>query len=180
MFVMTASLTNRLFVTAALTALGAGCTVGQLEERRAIAPMESRSGSTVTGMAVFATEGNEVKLTLTVSGATAGGHAVHLHAVPDCSSPDANSAMGHWNPRMMDHGLPTGDAHHLGDCGNFDVGADGTGVLTITRPWSIGTGDFDDVIGHALIVHAAPDDGMTQTPPGNAGARQACGVVVVE
>jgi Cu-Zn family superoxide dismutase len=91
------------------------------------------------------------------------------------------SAQGHWNPDMMMHGLPTGSMHHLGDCGNFDVGADGTGTLTITKPeWTIGTGDMTDVGQHALIVHAATDDGVTQNPPGNAGARQACGVVNVQ
>jgi len=79
---------------------------------------------------------------------------VHLHAVPDCSAPDAMSAMGHWNPDMMMHGLPTGSMHHLGDCGNFDVGADGKGTLTITKPeWTIGTNDMTDVGQHALIVN---------------------------
>jgi superoxide dismutase, Cu-Zn family len=145
--------------------------------KRATAALESRSGSTATGIASFAEMGTQVKLTLTISGATPGTHAAHLHDKPDCSSADATSAMGHWNPDMMAHGLPTAAPHHLGDCGNFTVEADGKGTLTITNDWTIGTGDPNDIMGHSIIVHASPDDGMTQMPPGNAGARVACGVI---
>lgn len=169
-------------LAATWVALGTGCTVGDLPStKRAIAPMEARSGSTVTGMGRFEIISGKVQLTLTVSGASPGIHGVHLHAVPDCSSADANSAMGHWNPEMMNHGLPTGDMHHLGDCGNFEVKPDGTGTLTIAKQeWTIGGDPLTDVVGHALIVHASPDDGVTQMPPGNAGARQSCGVTVLE
>src|SRR5262245_15880547 len=96
---------------------------------RAAAPLASRSGSTVTGMANFAVDGDKVTLSLQVTGATPGTHAVHLHATGDCSAADATSAMGHWNPDTMNHGLPTATPHHLGDCGNFTVNADGTGTL---------------------------------------------------
>jgi superoxide dismutase, Cu-Zn family len=165
---------------AMLAALGAGCTVGE-PPKRAIAQLDPRAGSTVTGMGIFEPSDGAVTLTLTVSGAAPGTHGSHLHAVPDCSSADANSAGGHWNPISMNHGLPDSTAHHVGDCGNFDVGADGTGTLTITKTeWTIGTGDPNsDVVGHALIFHASPDDGVSQ-PAGNAGARQACGVTVLE
>jgi Cu-Zn family superoxide dismutase len=145
--------------------------------RQAIANLESRSASTVTGKAVFTVEGAKVSLVLTVAGATPGQHAVHLHATGDCSAADATSAMGHFDPTMMMHGLPTATPHHLGDCGNFTVGADGTGKLTFTGDWSIGTGDPNDILRKAIIVHASVDDGMTQSPPGNAGARVACGVI---
>jgi Cu-Zn family superoxide dismutase len=145
--------------------------------KQAVANLESRSMSTMTGKAVFTPDGTKVKLVLTVAGATPGEHAVHLHATGDCSAADATSAMGHFNPDMMNHGLPTASPHHLGDCGNFTVGADGTGKLTFSADWSIGTGDANDINAKAVIVHASPDDGVTQQPPGNAGARVACGVI---
>ena len=145
--------------------------------KQAVANLESRSASTTTGKAVFTVAGNKVNLTLTVAGATPGVHAAHIHATGDCSAADATSAMGHFNPDMMNHGLPTASPHHLGDCGNFMVAADGTGKLTFTADWSIGTGDANDINAKAIIVHAAPDDGVTQQPPGNAGARVACGVI---
>jgi superoxide dismutase, Cu-Zn family len=147
---------------------------------RAAAPLASRSGSTVTGMASFAVAGDKVTLTLSVTGATPGVHAAHLHATGDCSAADATSAMGHWNPDTMNHGLPTASPHHLGDLGNFTVAADGTGKLSFTGDWTIGTGGVNDIVGKAIIVHASPDDGVTQQPPGNAGARVACGVVAMQ
>lgn len=160
----------------ALYLLG-GCAGEVPPGRRATATLESRSGSTVTGVATFEQLGDQVSLVLTVSGATPGTHAAHLHLVPDCSAADATSAMGHWNPEMVNHGLPVAEPHHMGDCGNFTVGGDGKGKLIINADWSIATGDANDVIGHSIVVHASPDDGATQNPPGNAGARVACGVI---
>ena len=155
-----------------------GCTVGEVtNEKHATASLVAKSGSSVTGTATFTQTGGTVMLKLNVTGASAGMHGVHLHAVGDCTALDATSAMGHWDPSMMMHGLPTATVHHLGDCGNFEVGADGTGLLTFSNAWSIGTGAPDDIVGKAIIVHAAIDDGVTQMPPGNAGARQACGVI---
>jgi superoxide dismutase, Cu-Zn family len=167
-----------LAVAVAVAALG-GCTVGDTDDRHAVATLESRSGSTVTGVAHFVPDGELVELTLTVAGATPGQHGVHLHAVGDCSAPDATSAMGHWNPTEAMHGDHGSPVHHLGDCGNLTVAADGTGTLVVASAWTIGSGLADDIAGKALIVHELPDDGVTQMPPGNAGARQACGVVTV-
>jgi superoxide dismutase, Cu-Zn family len=168
---------QQLVPIAALVMLG--CPGEAPSGKVASAKLESRSASTVTGVASFAESGTKVSLTLTVSGASPGVHAAHLHATGDCSALDAASAMGHWNPDMMNHGLPTATPHHLGDLGNFTVAADGTGKLTFTGDWSIGTGEPDDIVGKAIIVHASPDDGVTQQPPGNAGARIACGVVAM-
>lgn len=163
-------------------ALGAGCTIGQMApEKRATAQIESKSGSTITGTATFVPSGTSVALELVVTGASPGQHGVHLHATGDCSDPNGASAGGHWNPGMANHGLPAAAMHHLGDCGNFEVGADGSGKLTFMGSWSIGTGDMTDIVGKAIIIHASVDDGVSQQPtPGNAGARQACGVIVAQ
>jgi Cu-Zn family superoxide dismutase len=168
----------------AMLALCVGCTVGEVtNEKHATAQLVAKSGSTVTGVATFTQSGATVSMTLTVSGASAGMHGVHLHAVGDCSAADATSAMGHWDPPMGMHGLPTSAVHHLGDCGNLEVGADGAGTLSFSNAWSIGTQETNDILGKAVIVHANLDDGTMPPPPagpGNSGARQACGVIVAQ
>lgn len=133
----------------------------------------SKSGSTVEGTVTVTSENGKVTVKVQVEGATPGEHGVHLHQTADCSSDDAMSAGGHWNPEGHMHGAPTGTSH-AGDLGNITIAADGTGTLTISKPeWKLEDGSDDDVIGRALVVHANVDDLMTD-PTGNAGGRQGC------
>jgi len=141
------------------------------------ATLDPKSGASLRGHASVWEAGAAVTLRLAVSAATPGAHAVHLHVIGDCSSPDGESAGGHWNPTRQVHGQFDATPHHLGDVANLKVEPDGTGVLTFTtRRWSIGTGRADDVVGKAVVVHMAQDDFSSQ-PSGNAGARVACGVL---
>jgi Cu-Zn family superoxide dismutase len=143
----------------------------------AVATLEPKNDSGVTGTATFDREGDDVALTLSIAGATPGEHAFHLHEIGDCSAPDGSSAGGHWNPTAQAHGKWGVSPFHLGDLGNLVVGEDGTGVVSVsTNLWSVGTGDDNDVVGRAVIVHAGVDDYSTQ-PTGAAGGRIACGVI---
>lgn len=143
----------------------------------AAATLESRSSSTTTGTATFTDENGKVTLKLEVAGATPGQHGAHIHAVGDCSAPDATSAGGHWNPATHNHGSPEGGEQHLGDLGNITVGQDGKGTLTISMAgWKLGDSSTSDVVGKAVVIHANPDDFTTQ-PTGNSGGRVACGVI---
>ena len=142
------------------------------------AALEARSGSALTGEGVFTREGEEVVLTVAVTGVSPGTHAVHLHEKGDCSAPDASSAGGHWNPTSEAHGQWGHAPHHLGDVGNLEVGEDGSGRLVFRAGvWEVGTGGERDIVGHALVVHEKVDDFTTQ-PTGAAGGRIGCGVVV--
>ena len=144
------------------------------------ADIQSASGSSITGEAIFEETSNGVKMTLTVHGLAPGGvHAVHLQESGDCSAPDATSAGPHWNPMDEPHGdRASGGEFHAGDIANLEVGDDGTGTLEIVaEDWTIGTSEASDVIGKAVIIHASPDDFVSQ-PAGNAGARIGCGVIV--
>lgn len=145
---------------------------------KARAAIQSASGSTLTGEAIFEESNGGVKMTLTVKGATPGTHAVHLHESGDCSAQDATSAGGHWNPKHEAHGNRAGGgAFHSGDIANLEVGEDGTGTLEVTAAdWTIGGAEQTNVIGKAVIIHASQDDFVSQ-PAGNAGARVGCGVV---
>lgn len=160
-----------------------GQTEAQMGPSTATANLESRSDSNVTGSAQFLRhEDGQIELTLRIEGATPGTHAAHLHEFGDCSADDGSSAGGHWNPTTHPHGEWDNheDGHHLGDLGNIEVGEDGTGSLSMTTDrWELGTGGMADIVGTAVIVHADADDFTTQ-PTGNAGGREACGVVTAE
>jgi Cu-Zn family superoxide dismutase len=151
---------------------------GEGEEKRAEAVIESKSGSSLTGLAVFTQKGNSVKLQINVQHAPPGTHAVHLHEKGDCTAPDALSAGPHWNPAAQAHGQWGHAPFHLGDIGNIGVGEDGVGSMTlITDLWSIGGTPETNVVGRAVVVHVGADDFTTQ-PTGNAGSRIGCGVVL--
>jgi len=144
---------------------------------KAVATLESRSGSTVTGKVTFSQSGGKVTMKVQVAGLTPGEHAIHLHDKGDCSAPDAASAGGHWNPSSEDHGKWGHAPFHHGDIGNLTADAKGKAVLTLeSTVWTIGDGKPSDVVGHAVVVHAKQDDFTTQ-PTGNAGGRVACGVI---
>lgn len=152
----------------------AGCGGGGLQ---AESTLEPKSGSTVTGYGLFTFEEGKTTFELDVSGATPGMHGVHLHEVGDCSAEDGTSAGPHWNPLGSAHGNAAAGAHHYGDAGNIEIGADGTGKLVFeSTEWQIAsTSTVPDVVGHAIIFHEKVDD--FSQPAGNAGARQACGVI---
>ncbi len=176
-------------VAAAVGCLAFGCAssnqaVQKSSPSRALASLEPKSGSSTVGTVAFEGEPNgKVDFKLQVTGAPAGKHAVHLHDKGDCSAADASSAGGHWNPTTEAHGKWGSAPHHLGDIGNLEVGPDGKGELTLsTDKWTVNGATPEgkplptDVLGHAVVVHAAVDDFTTQ-PTGNAGGRIACGVV---
>ncbi|MYF97613.1 superoxide dismutase family protein [Candidatus Poribacteria bacterium] len=146
---------------------------------QANAVIGSLGDSGVTGTAVFTQNDDMITLIIEVMGASPGLHGVHIHEKGDCSAPDGSSAGGHWNPTNVDHGKWGVGEFHLGDIGNINVGEDGSGSISLTTDlWEIGTGSDVDVVGKGIIVHADPDDFISQ-PSGNAGARIGCGVIVL-
>lgn len=99
-------------------------------------------------------------------------HGFHIHEAGDCSSPDAMSAKGHFNPGGKPHGNPASGEHHAGDLPALKADAKGTAKLDTT----VNGITVSAIAGRGLIVHADPDDYRTQ-PTGNSGARVACGVI---
>jgi Cu-Zn family superoxide dismutase len=122
------------------------------------------------------------EVTVTVSGLDgAGTHAMHFHEIGVCEAPSFTTSGGHFNPMSMAHGKLSADGPHAGDMMNMEVGADGTGTLTVINDRvSIG-GDHRlpallDADGTALIIHERGDDYTTQ-PTGAAGGRIGCAVL---
>ena len=142
----------------------------------ASATLSSTSGSTASGTVMLTQLGDgSVRVTVDLTGVPPGVHGFHIHDKGDCGD-NGNAAGGHFNPAATAHGAPTADPHHAGDFGNVTADADGR-VHTefTTRSVTVEAGP-NSAVGHAVILHANPDDLVTQ-PTGNAGPRIACGIV---
>src|SRR5207237_727941 len=130
----------------------------------------------VTGTVKFTQSGDKVHMEARVAGLTPGAHGFHIHEKGDCSSGDGMSAGGHFNPLSKPHAHVATPERHAGDLPPLEANASGVAALDADLDViKVGAGPTD-VIGHAVIVHAAPDDFTTQ-PTGNSGARVACGVI---
>jgi Cu-Zn family superoxide dismutase len=138
-------------------------------------------GNTANGALKITAAGTGVKLSGMVQGLPPNGEfGFHFHEKGDCSAPDATSAGAHFNPTGQDHGHPQTSPHHAGDMMNVQSDEQGVAEVSIDNPdVSLQTGQPNDIIGKALVLHARPDDYTTQ-PSGNSGDRIACGVVAIQ
>ena len=93
---------------------------------------------------------------------------LHIHSGTSCSGNEQDSfagVQGHYNPGMCPH------PHHAGDLPPLIAAGGRAFSAFLTDRFALG-----DVIGRTVIIHAMPDDFMTQ-PAGNAGMKIACGVI---
>jgi Cu-Zn family superoxide dismutase len=150
--------------------------------QRAVATINGKSGTSVTGTATFTQTGdNKVRMVLNIDKAPQGVHGIHLHQNGNCDAPDASSAGPHWNPTKQPHGNREAGNHHMGDLPNLTVGADGRGRAEMeVEGWTIGGSDTTtNIVNHAIVIHAKADDYKTQ-PSGDSGDRIGCGVITAE
>lgn len=149
------------------------------QELSAVADLKDRNGATV-GRATFAQNlpGGGVWIEVTVRGLTPGVHGIHVHAVGTCTG-DFTSAAGHFNPEAARHGFLADSGPHAGDLPNLIARSDGT-ARYVTANYRImlgpGPNSVFDADGSALVIHASPDDYVTD-PAGNSGARVVCSVI---
>jgi Cu-Zn family superoxide dismutase len=132
--------------------------------------IQPSSGSEVRGeITLRATEGG-LLFGGKITGLSPGVHGFHVHDAGDCSAPDASSAKGHYNPTGKPHG------NHAGDLPDLIADATGTAQPVFqASDLHLGEGP-GGISGRALVVHADPDDHVSQ-PAGNSGRRIACGVI---
>lgn len=114
-------------------------------------------------------------------GLTPGWHGLHFHEKADCSSADFKSAGGHTRHDVAAvHGLLNPAASETGDLPNLFADADGAATAEVFTPFvsltAAGRSPLLDADGSALVIHAAPDDHLSQ-PIGGAGARVACAAI---
>lgn len=134
----------------------------------------------VTGVVKFKQEGDGVHVTGEISGLAPGQHGFHVHEFGDNTN-GCTSAGPHFNPLGKEHGAPTDENRHVGDLGNVTADASGKATVNIHDKMVSLVGPHS-VYGRTVVVHADVDDlgkgghELSKTT-GNAGGRQACGVI---
>jgi len=141
----------------------------------ATATLSPTTGQTAKGTVQFTETADGVQVTVDLTNVPPGVHGFHIHEGASCAD-DAKAAGGHFNPNNMPHAAPTDVSHHAGDFGNVTADDKGEVHTTfMTHSVTVAAGP-NSAVGHAVVLHANPDD-LTTQPSGNAGARIACGVV---
>ena len=146
----------------------------------AIAELIDGEGISI-GQASFEQAPHGVIMLVEVAGLPPGAHGIHLHGTGSCA-PDFKAAKGHINPSAVEHGLRNPNGPDPGDLPNLFVAADGTAKAEFyTTRVRVAAEDGDkpallDADGSAVIIHANPDDHLTQ-PIGGAGGRIGCGTI---
>ena len=117
-----------------------------------------------------------VRVNLEAGALTSGWHGLHLHQTGDCSDLGVfKLSGGHVGKVEGGHGLLNPAGPEGGDTPNIYAHADGAAAMEfITSRTNLS--ELTDADGAALIIHAGPDDHITQ-PIGGAGARVACAVI---
>ena len=132
------------------------------------------------GSVVFVQRDGKLNILAEVKGITPGKHGVHIHEKGSCEE-TGNAAGSHFNPHHTPHGFLPKDgeqAAHVGDMGNIEAGADGSGTLQIDLPEVYLEGEKNNVLGLTVILHEKEDD--FGQPTGNAGGRIGCGIIEIQ
>ena len=160
--------------------LAATAVAGPASPRHAHGTFVDASGATIGSVRLSQDRHGIVHVNVKVKGLTSGLHGIHIHAVGACA-PTFAAAGGHYNPLGLEHGLDNPNGPHAGDLPNLVVNENGNGRLnakTDRVTLTAGLATLFDADGSALIIHANPDDQVTNIGNGGSGARIACAVIV--
>lgn len=152
---------------------GTGQTAG------AVATLADAQGRNV-GTAQLRQTPHGVLLKLDLKNATPGVHGLHIHEAGQCEGPDFKSAGGHFNPAGRQHGFLNPNGPHAGDLPNIEVPSTTAHSVEYLIPGVTldpGPQSLLGKNGSAIVIHAKPDDYMTD-PAGEAGDRLVCGAIV--
>ncbi len=159
-----------------MAAAMAGCAGMPSAAPSAVAQVQARSGSQVSGTVSFTPRGDAVVVEASISGLTPGPHGFHVHEAGDCSAADASSAKGHFNPMNHPHGHHGKSERHAGDLPNLTADSNGNASYRAEVRGVQVTGGPAGIIGRSVVIHADPDDYQSQ-PAGNSGRRVGCGII---
>jgi Cu-Zn family superoxide dismutase len=148
-------------------------------------PIKTADGSAIGTLSLTpAASGVLLQVDIT-KGLAPGWHGMHFHQTGDCSDPKFMTSGGHMNhaESKKPHGLLNPAGPDFGDMVNLYAAADGSAHGQAFSPWvrlDAGTSPTEQVLrdadGSALVIHANPDDHISQ-PIGGAGGRIACAVI---
>lgn len=141
----------------------------------AFAEVNPTEGNTVKGKVTFTQQGDKLYIVADFEGLKPGEHGFHIHEHGDCSAHDGSSAGGHFNPTNKKHGGPEDEERHAGDLGNVVADEDGKAHYELLDS-VLQLNGKDTIVGRSVVIHADPDDLVTQ-PTGNSGGRIGCGVI---
>jgi Cu-Zn family superoxide dismutase len=145
--------------------------------------MYNVSGTPIGTGDIWQDKGGTVHVEIATITLPAGTHGIHFHQVGKCEGGTTafSTAGAHYNPMAMEHGLNNPKGPHAGDNDNIEIPASGVGRIHFTTnrvTLTPGPTTLLDPDGSSLVIHANPDDQMTN-PSGNSGGRIACAVVLV-
>jgi Cu-Zn family superoxide dismutase len=144
----------------------------------ATAELRDPQGNLV-GTAEFVEGSGRVSINVNIAGGVEPGeHGIHIHET-GALTPSFEAAGEHFNPTDNNHGFESPNGPHAGDLENIVVGLDGTASYSTFNDQvtlSGGPNSLLDGDGSALVVHAMPDDYVTD-PSGDSGDRVAAGVI---
>ena len=121
-----------------------------------VARLAPKNGSTVRGMVSFTQRGERVVISGTFVELMPGPHSVYIHVTGNCVSPNAASAGPVWSVDGSAEGGKRGK--RAGDLPQITANPEGNATLQVfSSDVSVGTGKPNDVIGHAVVIHAAVD-----------------------
>lgn len=163
--------------------ISSGCTTNET----ATTPTEQKATATIInsqdqeiGTAHFTESTDGVKVEIQVSELPPGPHALHIHETGKCSTPDFQSADGHFNPEQKAHGKENPQGSHAGDLENIIASANGEVQNTqIIQHVTLKKGEKNSLFqegGTSIVIHEKADD-YRSDPAGEAGKRIACGVI---
>jgi len=169
--------------------LAATAVAGPASPRHAHGTFVDASGAKIGSVRLTQDRHGVVHVRVKVKGLTPGLHGIHIHAVGSCAPlrptdvapPYFLAAGGHYNPLGLEHGLGNPFGPHAGDLPNVVVNDHGKGRLnakTDRVTLTAGATTLFDGDGSAFIIHANPDDQVTNVGNGGSGPRIACAVIV--
>jgi Cu-Zn family superoxide dismutase len=166
------------------TALAAAIALGPAPAfsagEKAAAEITDRDGKSLGKVEIVATAAGAL-MRIKLGGLPAGPHGFHVHETGKCEG-DFSSAGAIYNPLGAAHGFMSEEGPMVGDLTNLIADAAGNIETELLSPFLTLNKDAEESVfdadGSALVIFEKADDYETD-PEGNAGARIACGPLVL-